>query len=726
MIRLRQVMATTSDRDSRFGDDSEERNASFFQRSLLVDFEPEYREQTYLVTDPEFPFGFEYIARSSFREVNLGERSQIGSGVTIGGENFNTKGFKICTGCGKVINRNESKEHGIACRYRSQPDRAKIENVLYLYREFESEAIRFLLPDETFWTTKGKSSFIAALQLGLKLKFRGQIDHLKVTIASEPQPNSSQRKSFLYLYDSVPGGTGYLKQLINNPQELQSVFQQALEHIRVCPCEDGCYRCLFAYRNSFDRDETSRKTAIQELANILKHWSQLAENSTGLSAIRVNSNFESELERRFIEAIRRYRGIAKDREPPILKSDIINGKAGYYLKLGEEAWTIEMQVSLDSSEGVNYPSRTDFVFRPASSRQHLKPIAIFTDGWEYHRDRLDRDFQQRLAIIRSDRYWCWSITWDDVEAQINPDKITNCLDGLNHHLNPSFNSQPLEFYRKYQCDDLRTLESGTSFDWLMFYLAHPRSTEWEKWALMRTAAQVNPQLNLETWQQQVSNFLSSQAIELWVENYNYFRNSIEISPGLKLWLGVDIKRHPQLDRSASLVAIVFDDTGINIEEDKVRPGWVESLRLANLYQFLPHFYLLSSSMVNAGTIPPLANEFGSAASSLETSAWAEVKSLMVDEELIPAIDRMEAENWLLPELGYELMGERQIVMAMAELAWVDAQIAIVLTPEDRAAFVRSGWLPTQFPISIQKFSPKFNRNYDSCQSNSGSYVRRLF
>ncbi len=214
MLRLRQVIATTADRDSRFGDDSEERNASFFQRSLLVDFEPEYRNQTYLIADPEFPFGFEYISRCSFREINLGEPSPIGEKVTLNKRTFNTRGFKICTGCGKVLKRNrnnESKEHHIACRYRDKPDTAKIQDVLYLYREFESEAIRFLWPDEVFWTTRGQSSFIAAIQLGLKLKFGGQIDHLKVTIAEEPQVNSSQRKSFLYLYDTVPGGTGYLK-----------------------------------------------------------------------------------------------------------------------------------------------------------------------------------------------------------------------------------------------------------------------------------------------------------------------------------------------------------------------------------------------------------------------------------------------------------------------------------------------------------------------------------
>ncbi|MCY7337636.1 MAG: hypothetical protein LH613_15740 [Chamaesiphon sp.] len=53
-----------------------------------------------------------------------------------------------------------------------------------------------------------------------------------------------------------------------------------------------------------------------------------------------------------------------------------------------------------------------------------------------------------------------------------------------------------------------------------------------------------------TWQQEVSDFLGSQAIELWVENANYFRNPIEISPGLKLWLGFDIEPHRQIDRAA--------------------------------------------------------------------------------------------------------------------------------------------------------------------------------
>ncbi|MEL7053060.1 MAG: Zn-binding domain-containing protein, partial [Cyanobacteria bacterium J06588_5] len=292
MLRLRQVMATTSDRDSRFGDDSEDRNTAFFQRHLLVDFAPEYREKTFLVKDDEFPFGFEYISRTGFREINLGESELTGETVTLAGRKVKSQGFKVCKSCGKVMRGSgQQKDHTISCRWRDKPDQAKAIDVLYLYREFESESIRLLMPDDNFWTDEGLHSFIAALQLGLKQKFGGQVGHLHTVVSEEPQPGSTLRKSFLYLFDSVPGGTGYLRQLIRNPDDLQDVFHQALKVIRACRCQedgkDGCYECLFAYRNSFDQDKTSRKRAQGLLSAIAKHWPKLEETSQGLSTIRL-------------------------------------------------------------------------------------------------------------------------------------------------------------------------------------------------------------------------------------------------------------------------------------------------------------------------------------------------------------------------------------------------------------------------------------------------------
>ncbi|WP_413167867.1 DUF1998 domain-containing protein [Capilliphycus salinus ALCB114379] len=349
---------------------------------------------------------------------------------------------------------NTSADHTVSCQWRDKPEKAKVLEVLYLYREFESESIRLLMPDETFSKPQGLHSFIAALQLGLKQKFGGKIDHLSTTVSQEPQPGySTQRKSFLYLFDSVPGGTGYLRQLIRNPRELQDVFKRALATVRACSCkergEDGCYKCLFAYRNSFYQDCTSRKTAENLLSKLLKYWPQLQETPSGLSTIRVNSNFESELERHFIDAIRRYRGSVYKGSPPLLQPEIFNGKTGYYLKIGKSAWTVETQVTLGESDGVKVPCRADFVIRPASGRVSSLPVVVFTDGWEYHRDRIGEDFEQRTAILRSGKFWCWSLTWDDVMKQVNPSHRSAVIppDGLICQLNAQYQKGSQQFYQ---------------------------------------------------------------------------------------------------------------------------------------------------------------------------------------------------------------------------------------------------------------------------------------
>lgn len=49
------------------------------------------------------------------------------------------------------------------------------------------------------------------------------------------------------------------------------------------------------------------------------------------------------------------------------------------------------------------------------------------------------------------------------------------------------------------------------------------------------------------------------------------------------------------------------------------------------------------------------------------------------------------EGWRLPEAGYELVSDRNTVIAMAELAWVTHQIAVTLTKDDQDAFSTAGW-----------------------------------
>ncbi len=696
MVRLRQVMATTSDRDSRFGDDSEDRTPGFFQRHMLVDFDPETREKTYRVKEKDFPFGIEYISRTLFREVNFGEIQSFGETVEFAGQRFTTQGFQVCRGCGKVLRNQGAKDHTISCQWRDKPDQAKALDILYLYRDFESEAIRLLMPVERFWTPEGLHSFIAALQLGLKRKFGGKVDHLRTLISEEPQPQSTLRKSFLYLFDSVPGGTGYLRQLIRNPDEFLDVFNQALAVLRACDCEDGCYNCLFAYRNSHDQNQTSRRTALILLSAIVKHWPHLEESSKGLSAIRLNSNFESELERRFIEAIRRCQGKIYQGDPPKLQKDIINGRAGYYLRIGDSAWTIETQVVLGQQDGVQIPSRADFLFRPASSRTESKPIVVFTDGWEYHRERITGDLQQRLAILRSGQFWCWSLSWDDVAAQLDPSHVIEKPDGLRW--NPQVTFERDKAYQRYDCSIDDQLEKASSFDWLMVFLANPRAQQWQRWAMLHTLVQADHQTHGDTskreqWQNLMTSYLGHEALDLWDPPPQFLCSQVGISDLLTLYGGVDLARHKHLDPSGSFVLMLLDETPL--EDSKLlKCSWIEALRLLNHYQFLPHIYAGSKSGLSQGLFrqyPGVTLTQAVGSESERDDDWKGVQQLVIEEALYPALEHMSQSSWPLPIVGYELTDQRGAVTASAELAWEELRIAVTTAPEEKALFSHAGW-----------------------------------
>ena len=70
--------------------------------------------------------------------------------------------------------------------------------------------------------------------------------------------------------------------------------------------------------------------------------------------------------------------------------EIINGKAGYHLKIGSSRYKVELQKPLGSDEGTPVSCKPDFFISP-SILESLKPIAIFCDGWKYHKDITDED-----------------------------------------------------------------------------------------------------------------------------------------------------------------------------------------------------------------------------------------------------------------------------------------------------------------------------------------------
>lgn len=150
---------------------------------------------------------------------------------------------------------------------------------LILYREYQSEALRIRLPSGLLAASYGpevlSASLTAALRLRLKHYFHGSVDHLKFTQIEEPQEGAA-KLYYIVVYDTVPGGTGYLKELMSDPSNLIGVFREALDVMVDCDCDGdpearGCYKCVYQYRDASNRKNISKLCAIDVLLTRLQN-----------------------------------------------------------------------------------------------------------------------------------------------------------------------------------------------------------------------------------------------------------------------------------------------------------------------------------------------------------------------------------------------------------------------------------------------------------------------
>ena len=424
MLRLTTVFARTLDRDSRIADDADERQRGFYVRQALVDSPPHAVRQAFVIDRPEFPFGFEFLDRVTFREVNFGEQAPDASPMTIAGEELSRPGFAICPECGTLQRRRKAEEqhrnHAPWCAKRKNPD-ASTQQCIFLYREFTSEGIRLFLPEVGFAEShESLLSFVAALELGLAKRFKGAVDHLRIAPDIRMAAGSDSPRTYLVIYDSVPGGTGYLKELMRDPEPLFEVFSQALQTLNACACNqnaeaDGCYRCVYRYHNSFDRKAISRRVA-QKLLNDVLQFKDALKPVANLAGVQPgNPLLDSALERRFLEALRRDMAGDVGGERFKLSDTLFKGKPGYQVQAGPRRWRLELQVNLTPSDGVVVPCKPDFVFWPDDGADDL-PVAVFLDGWQYHKDSVPTDLAKRMAVAKSGRFSVWTLTWADVDG----------------------------------------------------------------------------------------------------------------------------------------------------------------------------------------------------------------------------------------------------------------------------------------------------------------------
>jgi DEAD/DEAH box helicase domain-containing protein len=698
LLRFRQAIANSDDTKVRIDDSADDREPKFYVRQLLADFEREDIKEAWQLKAADLPFGFEFISRVVFRDVNFGELSKPGDSFKVADKETMRPGFRLCRHCGKVQTpprRHEegpAQQHAFDCEKRESDDPANIVDCLYLYREFSSEALRILVP----YTSKGVDdevvqSFMAALQLGLKKRFGGKVDHLRMVTQDEPGKDGAQRRQYVMLYDSVPGGTGYLHQLLTQEAgTLADVLRMALAAITVCSCnqdpeKDGCYRCVYQYRLGRKMELVSRNRASEVLTELVGALDHLEKVPT-ISDIYINPNFDSALEARFIESLRRLGGV--NGLPPVkLVQDIVNGKSGFLLELGSQRYWVELQHDIGPMDGVAVPSRPDFVIWPAQSASPRRAIAVYCDGWAYHKDSLRADARKRSAIVASGRYWAWSVTHEDVKAALAGDIQTDLdspLTTLTRHAgqaappslpraeNQAFSRNAVAQLLGWLARDVlpdedpALLQLQRNVGWLTFLMVPaPKSADSQKvqalWSAMLP--------KLPQWMHDLPGkhipAVSREAVEpqvmyAWPASLASGKLTERVTPGL----------------------LILDDED-RTDEKATHLHWRRWLALFNALQVLPGLVMTTRSAIDGGDLAELdpvshkgasANDQGAA----QASAWKDAvdSALVVVQE---GMRQLATAGLVPPSVGYEHVDERGEIVAEAELAWPAHRLAVMMS-----------------------------------------------
>ncbi len=707
MLQMRQVMANTSDRDSRIGDDSEDREPVFYTKQLLADFSRDHVETAFQVEDDTLPFGFEFIRKVTFREVNFGEYGGEAEETRIAGESKPRLGFKLCKSCGMVQEkRGRDQVHAFTCGVKDKTDEANLIQCLYLYRNFDSEALRILLP---IVTVEGEgrylNSFIAALQLGLRQKFGGQVDHLRVMSYDEPIADSDAKRRYLMLYDSVPGGTGYLHELMRSPEDLLKVFESARDTMVNCSCnqergKDGCYRCLYAYRNSHGMESTSRDTAVELLNRILDVRDKFKETKT-IDLITVNPVLDSELEARFISALKRSSLQGRDLQ---VHQQVVNGKPGFFLRVGKQAYTIQPQVSLNEKQGVSYSSKPDFLIESTRNADNFKPIALFMDGYKYHKGIAGEDSAKRTAIVQSGRYYVWSLTWQDVNEQFTKSKMET-RNPFTEQLQPKMQPLQMQLAESFELGALRKIPVNSPLHQLLDYLSEPDELAWRKMAFVHAMGWFNQEKMLDPSivESVVERFKESSCT--WLEHQLDNVSGPVAVGGLSLASRKDpltvtcllpTQALAAKDTELMFVNILLDTT-IGADSEVNQEAWFGFIRLYNLFQFLPLTSFVSRDGLKAG----LYEGIHWAGQSDEPSFGAlgvigdQLATLLDDtlEELVDGLTQLSEKQLPLPDALYELQQDDGEIIAEAELVWHGEKMVGLLDEQAEYSekFEEAGW-----------------------------------
>ncbi len=387
VVELTRVMSEVRRDEHRIGESRDERRRTQFVVVPAPDLDPATVTRQWTTAGGRF--GVAHYNGMIMRWVNAG---RVGAGAvlarSIAGEGIPNTLFRVCASCGKAdseTNANARSEHRPWCPRRLSA--TETTRSVALTRSLRTQGLGLTLPlSVTLGDTFAVPSLAAALLLGLRERMGGNPDHIAVVTVPTPVADGApgEVRDALLLHDTVPGGTGYLTDLVD-PAEVWKVLATAHRIVATCECRLenrlACHRCLLPFSRGLGAERLSRVAAERHLRAILlgddapedavadpeaAGW-VVMEGPVG------GGSGESPLELRFRAVFAERMGAinATVKEKPGPSGNVLT----VTLPNDARVWTLTPQV-------MAHGSKPDFVLR--SSDPTIPSMAIFTDGWTYH------------------------------------------------------------------------------------------------------------------------------------------------------------------------------------------------------------------------------------------------------------------------------------------------------------------------------------------------------
>lgn len=415
-------------------------------------------------------FGIEFCNNMELYEVNYGMQMQSGSKVEVNNDPLVAlNGFITCRHCGKstpiLSGVKQEEQHYKFCTHKDKAFaddiNGEVFETLYLYRHMQTEAIKILLPIQIMDAAAAVEMFKAGVELGMKAYYKSSPEHIRIDSYEEMNLATMKKDHYLVMYDTIPGGTGYLSKLYDT-EEFTKLLQMAYEKIHECTCQwegkDCCYHCILTYGNQYKREAFSREAAETLFEKLISHassWETLSGSVGTISQTGVAE--DSELELKFVGALKT---ISRNNGWEFEKvADADSYRYDLHIIDGDNdlIYYVIPQFALGGHYGVRNYTVADFqiiCMAATINGMNIERIdklpmwSIFLDGYTFHAKapnmRFYSDKAKRDGIHDSTTHklYSWTLTWEDIQLFENEKEDSLGLNNMNRLIELLKNPQP--------------------------------------------------------------------------------------------------------------------------------------------------------------------------------------------------------------------------------------------------------------------------------------------